>query len=68
MNNPERIIYCQECKECISRDLPIKAKINRVRNLINKNHFEEIIIEALNISLEIEKKNLEKAVQERNYI
>ena len=66
MNNSERITYCQECQKCISKDLVAKAKINKVRQLIVKCSYEEIVLEALNILLEIEKKNLEKVVWERN--
>ena len=66
MNNSERITYCLECQKFISQDLAAKAKINKIRKLIVKYSFEEIILEALNILLEIEKRNLEKVVSNRH--
>ena len=40
----------------------MKAKINKVRYVIVKHSSEEIVLEALNILLDIKKRNLEKIV------
>ena len=66
MNSYERIAYCQECQKFISKGLTAKSKINKVKQLIVKYSFEEIVLEVLTILLEIEKKILKKVVRERN--
>ena len=55
MNSYEIITYCQECQNFISQDLSAKSKINKLRWLIIKYSSEEIILEASNIFLDIEK-------------
>ena len=66
MNNPEGVTYFQECQKYISRDLAIKAKINRARNLINKSPFWRNYNGSIKYIIRDRKQNLEKTIWERN--